>query len=64
MPHGKSLSFTVRGKIAEFKPAWESWATFSTPLPPTYLALYDMNNASPARLEGFIAKVKRTLGAW
>jgi len=38
-----------------------AWATFATPLPPAYLALYDMNNATTARLEGFIAKVKRRL---
>ena len=41
-----------------------AWVTFGTPMPPTYLALYDMNNATSARLEGFIQKVKRTLGAW
>src|SRR5262249_36414442 len=29
--HGKSLSFTVRRKIAELNPDWESWAMFSTP---------------------------------
>ena len=34
---GKSLSFTVRGKIAESRPAWASWATFSTP--PEYSTL-------------------------
>ena len=30
-------------------------------LPPRYLALYDMNNATPARLSGFIDKVKRAM---
>ena len=30
--HGKSLSLTVRGKIAEPRPACASYATFSMPL--------------------------------
>jgi hypothetical protein len=30
--HGKSLSFTVRGKIGDDMPAWESNPTFSMPL--------------------------------
>ena len=29
--HGKSFSFTVRRKIGEATPAWESTAMFSTP---------------------------------
>lgn len=41
-----------------------AWVTFGTPLPPTYLALYDMNNATPERLGGFIANVKRRLSAF
>jgi NAD(P)H dehydrogenase (quinone) len=35
-----------------------AWVTFGTPMPPKYLALYDMNNASPERLRGFIEKVR------
>ena len=35
-----------------------AWVTFSTRTPPTYLALYDMNNNAPERLNGFIAKVR------
>jgi hypothetical protein len=34
---------------------------FGTRMPPTYLALYDMNNATPERLEGFIARVHREM---
>jgi putative NADPH-quinone reductase len=34
------------------------WATFRTGKPPLYLALYDMNNCTPAQLEGFIGKVR------
>lgn len=40
------------------------WVTFGGWLPPTYLALYDMNNVSPDQLRGFIAKVKRVIGRW
>jgi putative NADPH-quinone reductase len=40
------------------------WVTFGGRLPPQYLALYDMNNATPARLTGFIEKVRRTFAAW
>jgi NAD(P)H dehydrogenase (quinone) len=38
-----------------------AWATFSTLLPPKYLALYDMNHATPDRLEGFIGKVRAAM---
>jgi putative NADPH-quinone reductase len=41
-----------------------AWVTFGTPMPPTYLALYDMNSATPERLAGFIDKVKRRLAAF
>ena len=41
-----------------------AWATFGTLLPPTYLALYDMNNVTPDQLKGFIEKVKRVIGKW
>jgi NAD(P)H dehydrogenase (quinone) len=40
------------------------WVTFGGWLPPTYLALYDMNNVSPDQLKGFIEKVKRVIGRW
>jgi NAD(P)H dehydrogenase (quinone) len=39
-----------------------AWVTFSTR--PMYLALYDMNNATPARLNGFIEKVRRRLASF
>ncbi|HEV7276234.1 MAG TPA: NAD(P)H-dependent oxidoreductase [Devosiaceae bacterium] len=38
-----------------------AWATFGTPTPPTYLALYKMDRRSEAELAGFVDKVKRTL---
>jgi NAD(P)H dehydrogenase (quinone) len=40
------------------------WVTFGGWLPPTYLALYDMNNVSPDQLKGFIEKVRRVIGRW
>jgi putative NADPH-quinone reductase len=40
------------------------WVTFGGWLPPTYLALYDMNNVTPDQLRGFIAKVRRVIGRW
>ena len=40
------------------------WVTFGGWLPPTYLALYDMNNMSPERLKANIEKVKRVIGRW
>ena len=39
-----------------------AWVTFRTPRPPKYLALYDMNKNSPARLEGFISRVRDEIG--
>ena len=39
-----------------------AWATFRTPQPPQYLALYDMNNCTPAQLAGFIATVRAEIG--
>jgi NAD(P)H dehydrogenase (quinone) len=39
-----------------------AWVTFGTPMPPKYLALYDMNNASQARLTEFLRKVRHELG--
>jgi hypothetical protein len=41
-----------------------AWVTFGTRMPPDYLALYDMNNANPARLNGFIEKVRRRLASF
>lgn len=38
-----------------------AWATFGTIMPPKYLALYDMNNQTPAGLTAFIDKVKRAM---
>lgn len=41
-----------------------AWVTLGGWLPPKYLALYDMNNATPTRVGGFIEKVRRTFAAW
>jgi NAD(P)H dehydrogenase (quinone) len=41
-----------------------AWVTFRTPKPPKYLALYDMNNNTPAQLNGFIAKVRQEMGGF
>lgn len=41
-----------------------AWATFGTLLPPTYLALYDMNNQTEAGLKGFLDKVKRKMATF
>jgi NAD(P)H dehydrogenase (quinone) len=41
-----------------------AWVTFGTLMPPLYLALYDMNSATPMRLSGFIDKVKRRLASF
>lgn len=38
-----------------------AWVTFGGWLPPKYLALYDMNNATPARLAAFLDKVRRAM---
>lgn len=38
-----------------------AWATFGTPRPPKYLALYSMDRQSEAGLKGFIDKVRREL---
>lgn len=40
------------------------WVTFGGWLPPTYLALYDMNNVTPDGLKAHIEKVKRIIGRW
>jgi putative NADPH-quinone reductase len=39
-----------------------AWATFRTPRPPQYLALYDMNNCTPEQLQGFIDTVRAEIG--
>ena len=41
-----------------------AWVTFGTAMPPKYLALYDMNNCTPERLQGFIDKVRGEMGKW
>lgn len=41
-----------------------AWAMFGGWMPPKYLAFYDMNNATPERLNAFIAKVRRTMLAF
>jgi len=41
-----------------------AWVTFGTRMPPKYLALYDMNNATPERLAGFIERVKREMAGF
>lgn len=38
-----------------------AWATFRTPTPPQYLALYGLNNITPERLNGFIARVRSAM---
>ena len=40
------------------------WVTFGGWLPPTYLALYDLNTMTPERLKANIEKVKRVIGKW
>ena len=40
------------------------WVTFGGWRPPTYLALYDMNNVTPEGLRTHIEKVKRVIGRW
>ena len=41
-----------------------AWATFRTKRAPHYLALYDMNNCTPAQLTGFIAKVRGVMASF
>lgn len=41
-----------------------AWVMFGTPLPPRYLAFYDMNSATPARLEAFKRRVAAAFGRW
>lgn len=36
-----------------------AWGTYGTRFPPTYLALYDMNNNREVELKAFIEKVRR-----
>ena len=41
-----------------------AWATFRTPTPPKYLALYDMNNNQEPQLRAFLDKVKGVFATW
>jgi len=41
-----------------------AWATFQTRRPPTYLALYDIDNRSEAELRGFLDKVRGEFSRW
>ncbi len=41
-----------------------AWATFRTPRPPQYLALYDMNNQTPERLAAFQERVREAMAAF
>ncbi len=41
-----------------------AWATFRTRMPPTYLALYDMNNNQTSQLTAYIEKVKAEFRRW
>jgi NAD(P)H dehydrogenase (quinone) len=41
-----------------------AWIMFGTLMPPKYLALYDMNNATPTHRQGFLAKVRRAMLAF
>lgn len=41
-----------------------AWVTFGTRTPPKYLALYDMNNQTPAGLSAFIEKVRATFSSF
>ena len=41
-----------------------AWATFSTRLPPKYLALYDMNNNREPELTAFLDKVRTEFERW
>jgi NAD(P)H dehydrogenase (quinone) len=56
-------SFLMGDPPRTFATRW-GWVTFGGWLPPTYLALYDMNNVTPDRRSAFIEKVKRTIGRW
>ncbi|HVW91261.1 MAG TPA: NAD(P)H-dependent oxidoreductase [Devosia sp.] len=41
-----------------------AWATFRTKRPPTYLALYDMNNNKAPQLTAFLDKVRAEFSRW
>ena len=41
-----------------------AWVTFGTPMPPDYLALYDMNSATPERLAGLHRQSEAAASAW
>ncbi len=38
-----------------------AWLMFGTLMPPTYLALYNMNEATPERLDAFLGKVRQKM---
>ena len=42
----------------------QAWVTYRTPLPPKYLALYDMNNNKEPQLTAFLGKVKAEFRKW
>jgi NAD(P)H dehydrogenase (quinone) len=41
-----------------------AWVTYRTPLPPKYLALYDMNNNKEPELSAFLEKVRAEFKRW
>ena len=53
-------TFIMGDPPRRFARRW-GWVTFGGWLPPTYLALYDMNNVTPADLEAFKQRVRRTM---
>jgi putative NADPH-quinone reductase len=53
-------TFIMGDPPRRFARRW-GWVTFGGWLPPAYLALYDMNNVTPAGLEAFKQKVRRAI---
>ena len=49
--------------LESFHPTVRRWfeTEVGTPTPPKYLALSDMNNCTPAQLQGFAGKVRATM---
>jgi hypothetical protein len=41
-----------------------AWVAFRTRRPPKYLALYDMNNCMPDRLNQFVAKARQAMSTF
>ena len=56
-------TFIMGDPPRRFARRW-GWVTFGGWLPPTYLALYDMNNVTPDGLEAFKQKVRRTIATF